>query len=146
MELILRVIMKKRLLFLICLYSLISCDTNSRRNIEISKGKLISINTNFSFYSYKYEDPISVHILEMGCSTCYYELKEFLTKNQSSEISDYIFIIKSNDKINVDFMINEILYFQYPVFMIYKSDIKVNIPNGVYTGFSNGSFIEIIPK
>lgn len=146
MELILKVTMKKRLLFLIFLSSLISCDTNSSRKIEISKSKLISVNSNFSFSPYKSEDSISVHIHEMDCSTCSYELKEFQSKNQISEIADYIFIIKSNDKINVDFMFNEILCFQYPVFMIYNSDLKINLPNGIYTGFSKDSLIEIIPE
>ncbi|WP_303318477.1 hypothetical protein Q4Q34_03980 [Flavivirga abyssicola] len=96
------------------------------KELLFSEG-LVPLNTNKTLNSFlAISDLLFVNYLDADCSVCIQDLKlwdEYL----KNEEKNALFIIAGSEKIKVDYMINNVLHYKYPVFYDeYDSFVQIN--------------------
>lgn len=130
--------MKKLLyILLIISFSCVSESGNKENIFSVDLEELIRIDKSIKEFNFIEDSIYHFKVLQAGCSDCYIELDSF-KENYYKDSPIEFFILKDDSFIDVDFMINETLKFEFPVFLISVSDHpEINI--GEYFGKVNGN-------
>lgn len=126
----------KKLLYILLIISF-SCKSKSENIFSIDLEELIRIDKSVKEVKFIEGSTYHFKVLQSGCSDCYFELDTF-KENKYNDPSIEFFILKDDSFIDVDFIINETLKFEFPVFLLSASDHpEINI--GEYMGKVNGN-------